>query len=162
MMTDNDQHAMLKEAIETSLKRKMVTPRDFGFLRNAIYDRLNILLSTTTLKRFWGYIECVTPSQYTLNSLAQFLGYSDYKAFVNSSPLQDDCLSSSLVLSRHIHVSEALNPGDIIKLEWYPNRLCTVRYTGNNAFVVVSAEVTKLKTGNTFTCTHISRANHCT
>ena len=52
----------LCKEIETALHRQMKTPKDFDFLKEKIYERLNILVSSTTLKRLWGYLdESVTP-----------------------------------------------------------------------------------------------------
>ena len=60
----------LCKEIETALHRQMKTPKDFDFLKEKIYERLNILVSSTTLKRLWGYLdESVTPREKTLDVL---------------------------------------------------------------------------------------------
>ena len=47
----------LKNDIETALGKRMVTPKDFEFLRERIYARLHVYVSRTTLMRIWGYVE---------------------------------------------------------------------------------------------------------
>ena len=72
----------LRSDIETALKKKLQTPKDFEFLRERLYERLHILVSRTTLMRFWGYInEDVSPRKTTLDILAQFLGFQDWDGY---------------------------------------------------------------------------------
>ena len=47
-------YEQLRTDIETALKKKLQTPKDFEFLRERIYARLHILVSRTTLMRLWG------------------------------------------------------------------------------------------------------------
>ena len=50
-----------------------------------LYDQTHAKISTTTLKRIWGYLsEGVTPRRYTLDQLARFIGYDDFDAFCAS------------------------------------------------------------------------------
>jgi len=68
----------LLQEIETALKKKLSTPKDFEYLRECIYARLHIIVSRTTLMRIWGYLdEGVSPRKCTLDILAQYLGYQD-------------------------------------------------------------------------------------
>ena len=53
----------------------MKTPKDFDFLAGQIFDKLHENVSSTTLKRIWGYLsEPSTPRLSTLDILAQFVG----------------------------------------------------------------------------------------
>ena len=45
----------LKEAVEKTVGKKMNTPRDFDLLSIYVYNLTNEHLSSTTLKRLWGY-----------------------------------------------------------------------------------------------------------
>ena len=75
----------LREAIEAKIGKKPETNKDFEFLSNCIHDELHYRVSTTTLKRIWGYLsEEVVPRQDTLNQLARFVGYTDWLAFCTS------------------------------------------------------------------------------
>ena len=54
-------------------------------LSNIIQEQTNVLLSPTTLKRVWGKVNYNSnPSINTLNTLAQFSGYSNWRDFKNS------------------------------------------------------------------------------
>ena len=74
--------ARLCAMIEETIGRKMKTPKDFDFLANAIYDKLHEKISSSTLKRIWGYLpETSTPRLGTLDILSQFVNYTDWKSF---------------------------------------------------------------------------------
>lgn len=85
--------AVTKEAlcidIENLLGYKLSTPRDFHAASGIITHITGKYISVSTLKRFWGYLKNYegTPSQYTLNTLAEFLGYADFHAYTE---LNDD------------------------------------------------------------------------
>ncbi len=72
----------LRLAVERKAGRKMQTNKDFDCLSDSVYDQTHAKISTTTLKRIWGYLsEGVTPRRYTLDQLARFIGYDDFDAF---------------------------------------------------------------------------------
>jgi hypothetical protein len=55
---------------------------DFEKLSEAIYDRTQVRLSVTTLKRIWGKLKYDSaPTLTTLNTLAQFAGFIDWRDF---------------------------------------------------------------------------------
>ena len=61
----------LRLAVERKAGRKMQTNKDFDCLSDSVYDQTHAKISTTTLKRIWGYLsEGVTPRRYTLDQLA--------------------------------------------------------------------------------------------
>ena len=75
----------LRLAVECKAGRKMQTNKDFDCLSDSVYDQTHAKISTTTLKRIWGYLsEGVTPRRYTLDQLARFIGYDDFDAFCAS------------------------------------------------------------------------------
>ena len=43
--------------IERAIDKELHTPKDFEYLRERIYERLHLLVSSTTLKRIWGYLD---------------------------------------------------------------------------------------------------------
>jgi len=72
----------LREKIETVVGRKMKTPKDFDFLAGQIFDKLHENVSSTTLKRIWGYLpETSAPRISTLDLLAQYVDYADWDSF---------------------------------------------------------------------------------
>ena len=144
----------LCKAVESVLHQKMSTPKDFEMLKSRIYDRTGLLLSSTTLKRLWGYVQTDSePSANTLNTLARFIGYSDYDSFCQLSG--NDGIPSCTVVSRHINVGEDLSENERIILSWAPNRTCELLYKGQLQFVVISSENTRLLQGDTFQCSLI-------
>ena len=149
---DNDRR-LLCEAVEKAVSMKMRTPKDFDFLRDRIYSKLNILISSTTLKRIWGYlVDESTPRESSLSVLAQYLGYRDFETFCQR--ITDDGISASdPVLGRHLHVTEDLQAGDQIILKWDPLRVCTIKYLNDSRFQVICSEKTRLQPGDTFFCT---------
>ena len=55
---------------------------DFEKLSDAIFERTEVRLSVTTLKRIWGKLKYDSaPTLTTLNALAQFAGYADWRDF---------------------------------------------------------------------------------
>jgi len=55
---------------------------DFEKLSDAIHDSAGVRLSITTLKRLWGRLKYESaPTLTTLNALAQFAGYTDWRTF---------------------------------------------------------------------------------
>lgn len=141
--------AKLREEIEKSIGRKILTPRDFAYLRDCLYERTHILLSTSTLKRVWGYMKGGEPRDNTLSELARFIGYASFHDFSAASEGVD---SSGLVGKRHFRVRDMLNSGDVLTLYWQPGRRCVARYLGNERFCITDSEQTRLLPGDTFRC----------
>lgn len=58
---------------------------DFEKLGNLFLERTGTMLSITTLKRIWGKVKYdSTPNAATLNALARFSGFEDWRAFKQS------------------------------------------------------------------------------
>lgn len=148
-------YEQLRSDIETALKKKLSTPKDFDFLRERIYARLHILVSRTTLMRIWGYVdEDVSPRKGTLDILTQFLGYPDWDGYCQQALLPKD-KQSNPVMSRRLSVAKMLNRGEMLRLTWQPDRVCDILYLGNLQFRVTASEHTRLKEGDTFECSLI-------
>ncbi len=142
----------LRRDIEISVQRNINTPADFEFLSGVIWERTKTAISTSTLKRLWGYIEGADNTrQCTLELLSKTLGYKSWKAYTEyleeSSPDQSDFLTQN----KHV-CSDELSIGDVLELKWMPNRECTIQYLGKCKFEINKAINTKLKTGDTFYC----------
>ncbi|MBR7023183.1 MAG: hypothetical protein IKI09_06915 [Bacteroidales bacterium] len=142
----------LRNDIETALGRSMQTPRDFDHLSKRIYARLHLMVSATTLKRIWGYLnDGGKPRNSTLTILAKFLGYRDWEEFHQNAILPEE-QQSDPVYSRRLSVVEELQPGDRLRLTWLPGRVCDIEYLGGLDFRVVASEKTRLRPGDTFQC----------
>jgi hypothetical protein len=87
-MTTNDEQVHIKaclDAIEAQLNwgsSAKWSNYDFEKLADLIAGKTNVQLSVSTLKRVWGKVSSQhTPSLTTLHTLAQYLGYSDWRAY---------------------------------------------------------------------------------
>ena len=146
--------AELRHIIEESIGRKMKTPADFIFLSGIIWERTHETMSPTTLKRLWGYIDGAdTTRESTLRILSNFIGFKDWDAFLKHLSENSE-VQSDWVCSPHIDVAE-LHENEHVEVSWKPNRHCVFRYLGEGRFIVEKAENSKLKVGNTFSCSFL-------
>lgn len=77
------------------------TNQDFELLGEEIFQKTNVHLSITTLKRIWGKVEYQgKPSTTTLNVLAQYLGFEHWRDFQNSNIPIDASVGSNLAKRR--------------------------------------------------------------
>lgn len=63
---------------------------DFENLNQRILDETGVSLSTSTLRRIWGRVEYKNlPSSTTMNTLAKFAGYENWRAFIKQHTYSD-------------------------------------------------------------------------
>ncbi len=136
--------------VEETLGLHPATPSQFEVLAERIHYRTGTLISATTLKRLWGYLnEPLTPRRTTLDVLARCSGWPDYEAFLAGDTPE---LESGAVGTKVIRVERDLRRGDRIKVMWHPSRVCVIQYLGDGAWKVLAAEKTRLTQGDTFRC----------
>ena len=94
------------------------TSRDYEELSLRIQEKTGRAISATTLKRIWGRVTYTShPSQYSLTTLAVFLGYASWRAFAATlandpaAPTSRGADTSSAVSARRI-------PRPILYLCW--------------------------------------------
>lgn len=151
MEIDRPEIYELRLRIETSIKRKIQTPADFDFLRGIIWERTHEQISTSTLKRLWGYVDGIDNARNsTLNVLSKALGYESWDAFILKLK-SENMDNSDLVMSESVSSSD-LKIGDRLMIAWQPNRVCLLNYLGDNQFEVMESQNSKLKVGDTFRC----------
>ena len=139
--------------IEQALGREIRTPKDFEMLRERIYDRLHILVSATTLKRVWGYLnDGVHCRQGTMDILARFIGFQNYEEYETNASTYRQETQSSPVMSRKLNVDEELKAGDRLRIIWQPDRECEITHLGSLTFRVDNSRNTRIKEGDTFQC----------
>ncbi len=62
--------------------RQTWTNKDFATLSECIFEKTGKQISITTLKRIWGRAQLVaTPSQVTLDIMAEFAGFKNWRSF---------------------------------------------------------------------------------
>lgn len=85
MLTDEALLIKAKKLIEEKINwgdSDEWTNQDFVALSEKIQQQLNVPLSHVTLKRIWGKVKYESlPNTHTLNTLAQFAGYENWREF---------------------------------------------------------------------------------
>jgi hypothetical protein len=148
---------ILRLMTERMLGLEVKTPKDFERLANHIYSRTGKMLSVSTLKRFWGYVdkertETRTVRISTLDILSEYIGYQNWALFCQTDLEGTD--ESDTMANRHLFARE-LKQGTLIELRWQPNRSMVIRYEGDEVFTVVESIQSKLRPGDTFHCPFI-------
>ena len=139
----------MRKDIEQRMGQLLQTPNDFQQLIRQIWEEQHLVLSLSTIKRLWGYIDSsARPRLSTLNTLSKFLGYADWSAYLSTLDQRSET-ESDLFKGEGVYSSE-LKTNDQVVVEWLPNRQCTFRYLGDNHFVVEVSKNAKLQVGDTF------------
>jgi len=75
---------VLKNLIEEKIARPVKNRGDCELISNAIIETLDVDISYSTIKRFYGLSPRTKPNKKTLNTLAQFVGYKNYPHFIQN------------------------------------------------------------------------------
>ena len=139
----------LRSDLEQRVGQQLQSPADFQLLIQQIWAKNHAVLSLSTIKRLWGYVESNgAPRLSTLNTLAQFLGFTDWNAYLVALE-QRGGTESAMFTGEGMQTAD-LQVGDRIAVTWQPNRQCIFRYLGDNQFVVEESKNAKLQRGTTF------------
>ena len=154
--TDTPQISILRQAVEKAIDFPLSTHGDFLRLSAGIEFTLREHMSESTLERVWGYStrHYDNVSVRTLNVLARFVGYHDWEEFCRSA--NKTVLESELFTDKAI-CSADLRIGDRLRIGWPPDRICIIRYLGNNNFVAEETENSTMQPGDTFSCIQIQK-----
>ena len=143
----------LRSDLEQRVGQQLQSPADFQLLIQQIWEKNHAVLSLSTIKRLWGYVESNgAPRLSTLNTLAQFLGFTDWNAYLVALE-QRGGTESTMFTGEGIQTAD-LQAGDRIAVAWQPNRQCIFRYVGDNQFIVEESKNAKLQQGTTFSAAH--------
>ena len=146
--------AYLLEEVEKKYGRRIATTTDFESLSVVIEHQIGELLSSSTLKRLWGYVSLnPTPRVATLDILSRFVGHKNFKAFCAS--LRDSKAFVSTFFTAKYQTVAELASGVSVTIGWAPNRLVRLTYTGDFQFEVVSSENSHLLPGDRFELSEI-------
>lgn len=146
------QIAALRKEVGERFGGPLTTHVHFVSLTDAIEMELREHISPTTLERVWGYStrHYDTVSRRTLDVLARYAGLGSWEDFC--ARLKDEASSESDFFTDGIMAVSALKEGTRLRLGWQLDRVCEVRYMGNNRFVVESVTNGSLRVGDTFSC----------
>ena len=129
--------------------RNLLTTTDFDEFSLHLKSEHGYLISTSTLKRLWGYVnDTHQPRTQTLDLLSRYIGFncfSDFCIHLKTSTIYN----SSFITTRQIQVQN-LKPGDEIEIGWSPYRYLRLQYHGEAHFQVIDSKQSKLKKGDCF------------
>lgn len=135
--------------VEKKYSKVLRTTTDFDLFSLYLKTEQNELISTSTLKRLWGYVNDLhKPRKQTLDVLARFLDFDNFDLFctwLKTSPLYN----SSYFTTKQVTVSE-LQPGVLLEIGWSPNRYILLKYKGESFFEVIESKQSKLTEGDSF------------
>ncbi len=146
--------AYLLTEVEKKYGRRIATTTDFETLSVVIEQTIGELISSSTLKRLWGYVSLnPTPRIATLDVLARFIGYKDFKGFCEG--LKESQAFTSTFFSSKCQTVAELSDGAKVTLGWAPNRLVILNYLGSFQFEVIASENSQLRAGDRFELSEI-------
>ena len=135
--------------VEKAYAKPLNSSTDFEELSIQLKYKLGMSLSSSTLKRLWGYVnDAHSPRPQTLDVLARYLGHAAFKDFCMWLK-HTTAYNSSFFSAKRILV-EDLNPGMEVEIGWSPNRYLCLRYKGDGLFEVREAKESKLVRGDLF------------
>ena len=148
---DIPQITLLKQHVEKSIDFSLTTHGDFVRLSAGIEFAMREHMSESTLERLWGYStrRYDTVSERTLNVLARFVGLRSWEHFCQSISTASG--ESELFTGSTINTSD-LEVGSRIRIGWPPDRICVIRYLGDNRFVAEQTLNSTMQAGDTFSC----------
>ncbi len=153
---DIPQITALRERVECRFGKKLSVHADFLALVAIIEMEQRQHISESTLERVWGYSTrgYETVSLHTLDVLSQYAAGCCWQEFCEKLASEGGC-ESELFDVEHISSSD-LAIGDRLLIGWLPDRLCEVRYLGDNRFIAERCENSKMQAGDTFSCLQFS------
>lgn len=146
--------AYLLTEVEKKYGRRIATTTDFESLSVVIEHQIGELISSSTLKRLWGYVSLnPTPRIATLDVLSRYIGYKDFKAFCDGLK-ESKSYTSTFFTSKCQTVAE-MAKGASVTIGWAPNRIVILEYLGSFEFEVRHSENSQLMPGDRFELSEI-------
>ncbi|MCR5464968.1 MAG: hypothetical protein K6F06_10615 [Bacteroidales bacterium] len=135
----------LLKAVAEKFGGSVSSTKDFESLSSKIEEETGQIVSTSTLKRLYGYMSLKPqPRVTTLDILSKFIGRSGFRELCVE--LQD----SSAFLSVETVASESLEPGQELAISWLPDREVRLRHIMGQDFEVLDSGSSKLRPGDKF------------
>lgn len=135
----------LRREVAAKLGGPVRASKDFETLSERLEEATGQQVSTSTLKRIWGYMSLKpVPRQTTLNILSRFIGREDFRALCKE--LQE----TSAFLSAETVRSSELSPGCLLEIGWMPDRRVKLRHLDGLRFTIEDPGTSKLREGDEF------------
>lgn len=146
------QISILRKRVEERFGKPLTVHADFLALVAVIEMEQRQHISESTLERVWGYSTrgYNTISLHTLDVLSQYAEGCYWEDFCCKLHDEFGC-ESDFFNTEHISTKD-LTIGSRLLIGWPPDRLCEVRYLGDNRFVAERCENSKMQVGDTFSC----------
>ncbi len=146
----------LRKCVELRFGKSVTIHNDFVLLVADIETALREHISESTLERVWNYSTRSnnTVSLRTLNVLAQYGADCSWEKFCEKLK-EDEGLESDMFNVESVLTSN-LTPGNRLRIGWLPNRLCIIRYLGENNYIAEVCENSTMQEGDTFSCLQFS------
>jgi hypothetical protein len=146
--------AALRNCVEGRFGKPLAVHADFLSLVAVIEMEQRQHISESTLERVWGYSTrgYDSVSLRTLDVLSQYGAGCLWSKFCER--LAAEC--ESALFNVESVISADLKVDDRLRIGWLPDRVCEVRYLGDNRFVAESCQNSKMHEGDTFSCLQFS------
>ena len=132
---------LIQEKVEERFGRPIRYAKDCEILSVSIHAFTGEKISCSTVKRLFGLIESENePRLYTLDIIAQYLGYINYDHLLQEfNPNKND-------LNQFIEkiASKDLKIGDTIRLKYAPNRFLAANCVEANIFKIIESNDPKI------------------
>lgn len=151
--------SVLRQRVEARFGQTPMVHAQFVILGDEIFRQTKEHVSETTLERIWNYSTrgYQTVSLRSLDVLCRYIGISDWNAFLLK--LKEENGSESDIFDVPAISTKNLDAGSRIKIGWQPDRVCIVRYLGDNRFVCEESRNAKMKPGDSFSCLQMQLHN---
>ena len=136
--------------LKNKIEERFGTEISYSFqcipLNRSIFEATGENLSLSTLKRLMGLVSNPhLPRRSTLDIIARYVGYSDFKDFERDVLGAD--LTSEFISIESIE-SDNLAPDTELILRYNPDRKLKLKYIGNGTFLVLISQNSKLNEGD--------------
>lgn len=136
--------AILRRKIEIRFQQNIRYSRDCDTLSDAIYMQCKGRISPSTLKRMFGFLKWTEPRRFTMDIIANYIGYETYDELLN------EILDGKPKKEQRIESIECsgLRRGAKFRVRFGNIAFIEAEYTGSNKFRLLHHEKSGLITGD--------------
>jgi len=132
---------LIQEKVEERFGKPIRYAKDCEILSMSIHAFTGEKISCSTVKRLFGLIESDNePRLYTLDIIAQFLGYLNYDHLLQEFNPNKKELNQAI----ETIASKDLKKGDTIQLKYAPNRYLAASYIEESVFKIIESNDPKI------------------
>ena len=145
---------LIQEKVEERFGKPIRYAKDCEVLAVSIHAFTGEKISCSTVKRLFGLIESDNePRLYTLDILAQYLGYINYDNLLQEfNPNKHELTQSIETIA-----SKDLKIGDTIRLKYAPNRFLAANYLEDGVFKIIESNDPKILQDELLSFNHAGR-----